>query len=475
MLNAGQTEALALLAAFVGGTDSTFSLQGGAGVGKTYLVAEFVKSLLGNCRVVVAAPTHKAVKVIRAKLTAAGIKVAFKPAQDRLPALDVVIVDTTAALLGVRPVIVDEQDEKEIKFSANGSSGSLPKYLDSKAALIIDEVSMVGADDFFALKLQAEARSSKIVAVGDEAQLPPVKKVAIDFAKDFDQSYTLREVVRQAKGSAIIDLSWAVRDGREFEAIEGKGLVRSDDVVADFLAQATAPVDDETERSVFIAYKNATVNAVQEAACQRVYNHSAKTFREGELVIANRPGYREEYGTYTDKYGRERPSRFPKFTQVVCNADQLRVLSFDESRRHPLFGVPVTLDRVDLHADDAGKVFETFYLSADELANAEHPYNVEKKNLADIALSLQAEVKTLRAAGKHGEAATKDEQRKKAWGVFFKHDQSIISFTHSFASTSHKAQGSTYAKVFIATAELLRFNRAALYVACTRPSKELYW
>jgi hypothetical protein len=389
----------------------------------------------------------------------------------------VVIVDTTAALLGVRPVIVDEQDENEVKFSANSSSGSLPKYLDSKAVLIIDEVSMVGADDFFALKLQAEGRDSKIVAVGDEAQLPPVKKQAIDFAKDFDQGYTLREVVRQAKGSAIIDLAWAIRNGeKNFESIEGKGLVRSDDVVADFLAQATAPVDDETQRSVFIAYKNTTVNAVQEAACQKIYGHSARDFRIGELVIANRPGYVETYGTYICKFtGREKPSRFPKLTQVVANADQLRVLAFDADRRHPLFGVPVTLDRVDLAADDENKVFETHYLSAEELENSEHPFNVEKKRLADAAKGLQEQVKSLRAAGKHGEAATKDEERKKAWGAFFKHEQSIISFTHSFATTSHKSQGSTYAKVFIATAELLRFNRAALYVGATRPSKELYW
>jgi hypothetical protein len=477
-LNAGQIEALELLHGFLSDSkSSTFSLQGGAGVGKTFLVAEFVKSILGSRRVVIAAPTHKACRVLRAKLSAAGIAWAFKPQQDKLPGLNVAIVDTTAALLGVRPVIAEEQGENEIVFKANESSGSLPKYFDGESVLVIDEISMVGTDDFHALKIQAIARASKIVAVGDEAQLPPVKKVAIDFEKDFDGSYTLREVVRQAKGSAIIALAWAIRnDDEDFEMVEGAGLVRSEDVVSDFLSQVELPVDDEGQRSVFVAYKNVTVNAVQEKACQKLYKHSAKSFLAGELVLATRPAYTEVYGTYINKYtGRETPSRFPKVEQICANADQLRVLSFDDSRRNPTFGVPVILDRVDLPADSAGKVFESFYLSAEELADPSHPFNVEKARLSDAAKDLQEKFRSFKAEGNHSSAASIDDARKNAWAKFFKHDQKIISFAHIFAITSHKAQGSTYAKVFVATAELLRYNKKALYVAVTRPSQELHW
>lgn len=476
-LNAGQTEALASLSSFIASPDSTYSLSGGAGVGKTYLVAEFVKSLLGARRVVIAAPTHKACRVLRAKLSGAGISWSFKPKQDKLPGLDTVIVDTTAALLGVRPLIVDEQSENEIVFKANENSGSLPGYLADGAVLVIDEVSMVGADDFFALKIQAEGQGAKIVAVGDEGQLPPVKKTAIDFTKDFDRSFTLREVVRQAAGSAIITLAWAIRNEEEgFEEITGAGLNRVDNVAAAFLDQIEQPVNDEGERSVFVAYRNATVNAVQEQACQKLYGHSARSFRAGELVLATRAGYTEVYGTYTCKYtGKQKPSRFPRLEQVVANADQLRVLSFDESRRDPTFGVPVTLDRVDLDAGDANKVFESFYLSAEEILDPAHAFNVEKARLAAEAKALQEQVKALRAAGKQAQAIGADEKRKKAWGEFFKHEQKIISFSHPFAITSHKSQGSTYRSVFVATGELLRFNRKALYVAVTRPSGSLFW
>ena len=477
MLNAGQSEALSKLTAFLASSDDAFSLQGGAGVGKTYLVSEFVKSILGARRVVIAAPTHKACRVLRAKLDAAGVRWAFKPKSDSLPGLDVVIVDTTAALLGVRPVIVDEQSEDEIKFAANQSSGSLPNYINKGAVLAIDEVSMVGADDLFALKVQCEAAGAKLVAIGDEGQLPPVKKQAIDFEKDFDAGYTLREVVRQAKGSAIVTLAWAIRNEEEgFEEIEGAGLHRVDNVVAAFLEQIEKPVDDEGQRSVFVAYRNVTVNTVQEQACRKLYGHGAKTFRAGELVLATRAGYAETYGTYVCKHtGRVKPSRFPKMEQVVANADQLRVLSFDESRRHPLFGVPVTLDRVDLPADAANKVFESYYLAQEEIENPDHAFNVEKRRLADAAKALQDEVRKLRAEGKQYAAVEKDNERKAAWTAFFKHEQQIISFAHPFAITSHKSQGSTYRAVFVATGELLRFNRKALYVAVTRPSQNLFW
>jgi hypothetical protein len=448
-------------------------------VGKTYLVAEFIKSILGSRRLVVAAPTHKACRVLRSKLSLAGIRWAFKPEKDKLPALDVVIVDTTAALLGVRPVITEEQTADEVKFAASAAGGSLPDYLTDGGVLLIDEVSMVGADDFYVLKVQAEGHGSKIIAIGDEGQLPPVKKVAIDFAKDFDRAYTLSEVVRQAAGSAIITLAWAIRNEEEgFEAIEGFGLIREENVVEAYLAQLELPVDDESQRSVFIGYTNATVNAVQERACRQVYGHSAKSFKAGELVLATRAGYEEVYGTYTNKYtGRQMKSRFAKMVPVVANADQLRVLSFNEERRHPTFGVPVTLDRVDLPSDSPDKVFESYYLSAAEISNPEHPFNVEKVRLGEVAKKLQSEFSDLRSAARpdRDRLTLVDQNRKNAWGAFFAHDQRIISFAHCWAITSHKSQGSTYRSVYVSTGELLRYNKRALYVATTRPSKELHW
>ena len=475
-LTAGQVVALERLQTFLANpTRTTFSLQGGAGVGKTFLVSEFVRRLLGEGRrVTVAAPTHKACRVLRTKLEAAGISWVFKPkADDEVPP-GTAVVDTTAALLGIRPVIVDEQTEDEVHFQPT-DRGSLSRAVAGKMpVLVVDEVSMVGRDDFLMLASVMREHGAKLVAVGDEGQLPPVKKQAIDFAADFDDGCLLDEVVRQARGSAIIELAWAIRRGdSSWEEISGPGIEEVGDAAAAFLERVTPPVDDEAERAVFIAYRNVVVDGVQERACRKVYGHGARNFAEGELVLATRAGYRETYGTWRGRDGKLRPSRFPRFEQVVAVADQLRVLSFDREHEDPTYGVPVTLDRVDLPADAEGKVFTTHYLSAEQLANQDHPYNVRKRELAAEARRLQDLVRELRARKQGEQAATVDEQRKRAWADFFKHEQKIISFSHPFAITSHKSQGSTYREVFVDAGDLLRFNRKALYVAVTRPSQRL--
>jgi ATP-dependent exoDNAse (exonuclease V) alpha subunit len=65
-------------------------------------------------------------------------------------------------------------------------------------------------------------------------------------------------------------------------------------------------------------------------------------------------------------------------------------------------------------------------------------------------------------------------QRKQAWANYFIwRDQTIVSFRHPFAITSHKSQGSTYRSVFADVADLGRFSHHALYVAVTRPKDEL--
>lgn len=469
-LNDQQSQALQTLLAFVEGEEGSFSLQGGAGVGKTYLVGVLVKELMARGhRVLIAAPTHKACRVLRSKLDSWGVRWEFKP-QREVPA-GVAIVDTTAALLGIRPVIDEDQDENEVKFKPSGN-GSIARLFEvdfgKPAVLLIDEVSMLGRDDLVQLIDYLHGRG-KLIAVGDEGQLPPVKKQTIEFAQDFDGSFTLDKVVRQAEGSAIVSLAWAIRRDEELQPLLdgidllGSGVERSANVSRDFLEQVEAPVDDETKRSVYIAYRNAVVQQVQEHACQKIYGHGALDFEKGELVVASSPGYREDK-YWVDSYGTRRLSKWPKMVQTVANADQLRVVEL--GAQHPLFGAEVTLDRVDLPTTAQNRRFSTHYLTEAQLADQTHAFNVEKARLLDVAKKLQARVKV-------ETSGAVEQQRKDAWAAFFKHSQQVISFAHPFAITSHKSQGSTYREVYVNAADLLRFNRRALYVAVTRPSEKL--
>ena len=408
----------------------------------TYLLAALVsESLAAGRRTVVAAPTHKACRVLRSKLSAYGVAWCFKPRKGKDEATlprGVAVIDTTAALLGLRPVITEDQSPDEQAFALTTAGGSLPSYLDAPGAvLIVDEISMVSADALAGLTLELRNAGAKLLAVGDEGQLPPVKATAIDFTTGFDRSAILDVVMRQAADSRIIGAAWAIRRDEPWEELlntPGGGIVVTRNLVADYLSQLVLPGDNEGERSVFIGYTNRTVRSVQEQACRKLYGHSASEFRKGELVLATTPGYAEIYPTFIDRNGRERPSKFPKVVQLCAVADQLRVVEFD-SDPDPILGHSVTLDRVDLPRGTPGRRFESHYLPEDAQLDPGHPYNVEKLRLLDLAQKLQDKYTAAVRANRPLQASTVDAERKNAWGAYFKHLQALIGFAHPFAIT----------------------------------------
>lgn len=432
-------------------TGTAFLLEGGAGVGKTYLLGEILKQhdlgkIFGDSQSIccVAAPTHKAINVLRKKLDLFGVKWCQGFDAYSYNGTDV-ITGTTAALLGVRPVVTDEQTS-ERKFGKT-NNGILSKVM--PGLLIIDEVSMLGRHDFMHLREQLKRAGSKLVAVGDSGQLPPVKQEGVPFDK-FKHTAPLRQIVRQAEGSNIVKLAWAIRDGTPWRNIEGNGVIRTEDLTGMFLDSLTAQSAglQEEDRLVFIAYTNRVVNDVQERACRRLYGHGYQEFAIGELVLAETNLYRSKV--------------------LLCsNQDELIVDSFMESGRDPQLGVPVVLHH---RAGVKGK-FSAYYLTPEELRDPAHPYNVELEWRRSVAEGLQQKmVSTPNGFGKD----EVNRKRRAAWASFFDwRDQRVISFRHPFAITSHKSQGSTYKSVYADTGDLGRFSAQALYVAVTRPREEL--
>lgn len=417
-----------------------FLVEGGAGVGKTFLLGHEVKAAMRRGSVVCCAPTHKATGVLRSKLSAAGIEWVrgYDPERWRI---DQCITGTTAALLGIAPVIAEDQGE-EVKFGKSGS-GLLKKMI--PATLIIDEVSMVPLSAMLDLSRVAQTSGMRILIVGDSAQLPPVKQKAIPFDA-FQHRYTLREIVRQAKGSAIVEVAWALREGRPWREVQGPGLERVEKLGAAYLERAVAPGRTrEEERSVFISYRNARVNAMNEAACQKLYGHGAQAFSAGELVLSQSNLYR----------ARE---------LLIANQDELVVEAFDPAAKDPVLGVPVQLWRLSA---PHGRVW-TYYLSPEDRAREDHPYNLELRHRLDRALALQTDY----GAGRR--MADTDKKRREAWRSYFEwRDSTLISFTHPFAITSHKSQGSTYREVFADVTDLASHSPQGLYVAVTRPRENL--
>ena len=185
---------------------SIATLMGYAGVGKTTVVAHVVHALAATgVRIVVLAPTHKALAVLSEKI-------------------DNDSVDTMTLQAALALKVSERPDGTQIVVD-KGEEGSLRDY----QLAVIDEASMV-SEAMFATAL-IKRRRCRLLFVGDPAQLPPVDKAGPDAPKDGDglspafgplvpKRWTMTEVVRQAQGNPIIRVATAARDcidaGQEF-------------------------------------------------------------------------------------------------------------------------------------------------------------------------------------------------------------------------------------------------------------------
>jgi exodeoxyribonuclease-5 len=437
MLTHDQESAFAAIHKWLTESGTSFLLDGGAGTGKTFVVAEVLRCFPGVA--VACAPTHKATRVLTRKLKDAGVQVAADLEEEG------VVTGTTARLLGYTPAIKEDQDAQSVGFT-RGGRGLLTQVRPD--LLVVDEVSMLSAPDFRGIFLDAQQRGYKVLAVGDAAQLPPVQQKPLRF-EAFSRRSTLCQIVRQEEGSAILELASAVRQGRPWRDVVGEGVEHRDPLDA-FLREDWDPALDEHDRPVFIAYRNARIREAQEAACQRWLGHGAGEFRAGERAVSQSNLYRE------GSDGR------PQL--ALANQEDVVITRVE---RKGTWGPVVRLLTSD-------RAIYTELLMQEQAANPADPWNVELRALRGMAEERQALYASYFKNGKPFAARAVDKDRRLAWRKYFDHrDQTVATLAHPFAITSHKSQGSTYRAVYADATDLGRFSRQALYVAVTRPRERL--
>ena len=194
-LTSGQEEALSAFRAWLegDGDGQPFVLSGYAGTGKTFLSARFLElsDAAGLCWTV-AAPTHKAVGVLRQQLETQGLRPTWYPS-------------TIHRLLRLK-----------LKRSA-GSEVCEPTEqtamaLENLGLVLVDEASMVDST-LLGIALQcAHPFKTRLVFVGDPAQLPPVGEDSSPvFALQRACTANLKEVVRHQ--GPVLQLASRLRDG----------------------------------------------------------------------------------------------------------------------------------------------------------------------------------------------------------------------------------------------------------------------
>lgn len=399
-------------------------LQGYAGVGKTYIVSQWMMRVLEDepgVRICVAAPTHKALDVLRGKC--GHLDVEFK---------------TVASLLGQH--ISRNEDGELVK-------GEVPRDW-SYDIYMIDEASMITREQCEKL----EAKGWKIVYVGDPAQLPPVGESSSP-AFEYKNKFLMTTVVRQEADNPVVGIATMLRGRIE----EGQGYT-----MADIAAFAT-PTDNRLRKvsrsnlytwaigaiqknldGRILAYTNQTVRQ-HNAAMHKMLYPDAPLFGVGEKVLVN-----DAYAL--PKHADADPDAEP---EMLTNGTVMTVLSCT-LREQETHGV-VTYDVECQHPDGRELTL---------------PVALYEENAKSVHKVLTEQIWALRK--KQGKTE-KDRMELRRLLDVRKPLNLLAPLRHAYACTVHKSQGSTYDVSFVDYSDMYRSEDRSklMYVAVTRTSKFL--
>ncbi len=407
---------------------SFYLLTGHAGTGKTYLMQRLTKNMLANKRkVILSAPTHKAVTVLARKLAEARIvgvpcrtihsvlSLKAKPQADRL---------IFQRERGAEPVTAD--------------------------VVVVDECSMVHEDLFRHIKRHLP--NAFVLFVGDPAQLPPVGELESQTFRTQNRSH-LTTIVRQAAGNPILaaagvirgsqggepDLSWCRTSALE----SGHGVFVPGPAAQRWMKKAFTSDEFEADPDSFryLAWTNERVAQVNEMVRRWRYGEQIPTpFMPGESALFRQPLILDN-------------------TLLFANNQEARVIGIERGTfTHEIeeaHGVPkwtASVPSWELCLRDADGNEKSVHMVADN--------NEFQKVIARIT----------------DEAA----DSRLRWKHLHEFKQSLAQLQSIYALTVHKSQGSTIGSVFVDLPDIRRREETnlleaqqMLYVAVTRPSKRL--
>ncbi|MCL4485553.1 MAG: AAA family ATPase [Nitrospirae bacterium] len=419
------------------GTSSAI-LSGPAGSGKTTLTASFLREAASRgLSLAIAAPTHKALRVLRETLARKG-----SPAPHLL-------FTTLHSLLGLRL-----SENEDGSFSIKPGPGPDLSLFDW---IIIDECSLVGKELLDSLE-RARGRA-RILFVGDPYQLPPVEALHLDTPPVFSRSYptlSLDRVHRQTEDHPVHRLtrsllSWNPDRGRPTPA----------SLFPDF--EEMVPRDlSHPGRLLWIPGGSREAVRWAGALSEQGENLRILAYTNRRVELYNRLLYQREYGMVSGPFARHERVLIHETTGIKTGEGELRVLPAGEEltvleifpENHPDYP-EIPAHRVYVE-DESGDGFSV--MVPDDSAFHQKTidgYFRKIRTLKEGSMPARSEISAL---------------AKKAWGL----KRAFTPLRHGYATTVFKAQGSTFDSVIVDWRDLGLFREdkafvRALYVAATRP------
>lgn len=310
---------------------------------------------------------------------------------------------------------------------------------------------------------------SKIIFMGDAAQLPPVTKKKKEDKSDDDSDspifylplsesnkHSLKERVRQTEDNPIVllsdiireeifgkhDLSRVLNEMKTDKIINGKGFKTI--FYKDFFNSFSQIEKDDFENTKIIAYRNDKVNLFNKTIRQKIYNNPIQKYIENEIVYMNDTYYHRS--TLADK------KSGMKWT--CYNSDEYKIIAVND----------IIVDSVHCH-----KIY---------IDKTNHS-NLEKYNNPFIyVVSNTGEQQYQREKAKlYHYAVTATYNKSNQWKKYYDFIGQFGQVSYGYCYTAYKVQGSTFKNVFIDVNDILtvgpltnKRKLQCIYTALTRAS-----
>ena len=434
--NAQQVDALNEMDRFMKSNETSMTLSGYAGTGKTSLMEIIAKKGRKQHRpVVFCASTNKAAAVLNERVSEAGFK-----------------ASTLNKVFGISV----EVDSNSNTYNARNLVNVLRDAdIMPGTTVIIDEASMINEENYDILNNIAKQNSLKIIYVGDSAQLAPVNedKISKVFRNGEGKVITLTQVER-TDDNAILKEATDLRNGNSLSGIssfndKGEGVAyispKHQDEINSVVAHYVKGLKQDPNYFRILAYTNKAVSAYNNQV-RELLGYTSPTPQVGEPMTG-----------YTN-WGYEWKTKSYRF----INSESYKVSKVDKPHKITTSlndGTVVSMEAIPLTLEDPVGNVDTFNFI--DIKN--NPSNLQ------AAIQLANEKKMLWAKAKYAvgrDAKAKIYQRINFIDNFLFVNDNIEDSNHNllqaktidfgYAMTVHKSQGSTFTNVLMDDVDISR-------------------
>jgi hypothetical protein len=483
---------------FLIGKETIFRVNGAGGTGKTTLIVELALFLARKgmvFRIAIAAPTHKALKVMESRFTTRADSAVLR----------ITKFESIHKLLGFESDFLDDGKQTFVQKK--------PKSLSKFDLIIIDEISMSQGE---ISELIILSKNVKIILSGDECQLPPVNEPNSILCTDqriVCQS-TLRQPVRNAD-PGVMKLCKALRNWIKNKSVPDWKSLKCERIK--FYGSAKFPnklktnwmkafLETDCPNPLILTWTRKQRNEYNIFVRETMLNgkrknrekHKLKRFEVGERLILN------DFYKVPETEKEQNPLRLYSSEQLIIMACKESTIENERLKdiypKKPEFGMAIRVER-DYRRAMAniqrviGSSYRVWKLEVKRVGgkktnskeenftiNVIHESSVEQRaNEMRLAQRYIMNLQNFMTRWNPSAARSLQVQIIKPMWKEFRRIliDPFCSVDYGSAMTSHSAQGSSYDDIWVDMQDILQNPnvieaRKCLYVAVTRPRGTLH-